>query len=112
MDAIQRRAKECQVDIHLKSACIDMNGKTALCFSGKNIQQIIDLARECSPHANVYSHYCDIDGELEVRVAVPSDLDLWSYSKEKARFHPFVQCVGMTALVLIIGGVGGLATLL
>lgn len=112
VDVIQERAKESNVDIRLTGACIDINGKTALCFRGKHIQPVIDIIQKCSPQATVYSHYCDFDGELEVRAVMPSDLDLWLHSKTRARFHPFVQCCGITALVLIIGGFGGLATLL
>lgn len=112
VDVIRERAEQSGVDLKLTGACIDIEGKTALCFRGKLIQPIIDVIRDCSPHALVYSHYCDSDGELEVRVVMPSDTDLWIYSKTKTRFHPFVQCVGITAIVLIIGGVGGLAALL
>ena len=112
VDVIKERAKQSGLDIRLTGACIDIDGKTALCFRGTRVQPVIDLIRDCSPQATVYSHYCDFDGELEVRAVMPSDSDLWSYSKKRARFHPMVQCFGMITLVFIIGGLGGLATLL
>lgn len=112
VEVIRQRAKELNVEIDLRNACIDMNGKTTLCFRGKNIQQMIEVIRGCSPQATVCSHYCDFDGDLEVRVHLPSDSDLWWYSTKKARIHPLVQCTGATALVLLVGGLGGLATLL
>jgi len=111
-ELIQRRAQESEVDLRLTGACINIDGKTVLCFRGKHIQPIIDLIRECSPQASVHSHYCDSDGELEVRVVMPSNSDLWIYSRSQARVHPMMQCVAITALALVIGGLGGLATML
>jgi len=112
VDVIQDRAKQLDIDLKLTGASIDINGKTALCFRGRNIQSIIDVIRQCSPQASVYSHYCDSDGELEVRAVMPSNMDLWMYSKTQARVNPFVQCVSITALILVIGGFGGLAAML
>lgn len=112
VDVIKERAKQSDIDLRLTGACVDINGKTALCFRGKHIQPVIDLIQDCSPQATVYSHYCDFDGELEVRAVMPSDSDLWLYSKRHAQFHPMVKCFGMVTLVLIISAIGGLATLL
>lgn len=112
VDVIQNRAKQLDVDIQLTCACIDIEGKTALCFRGKHIQPMIDVIRECSPWATVYSHYCESDGELEVRAVMPTDMDLWLHSRTRVQFHPLVRCVSMVAVILVIGGLGGLATLL
>lgn len=112
LSTIQARAKKEEVDLAFTSACVDVDGKTSLCFRGSNIQAIIDLIRTCSPQSTVRSHYCDHDGQLEVRATMPDDLDLWRCGKARARAHPCVRVLYLTTIVFIIGGIGGLATLL
>ena len=112
LSVIQERAKKHEVDLTFNKAYVDVDGKTVLCFRGVHMDRIINVIQECSPYARVRSHYCDYDGQLEVCATMPSDVDLWAYGKARARAHPLTRLLYFIGIVLIVGGVGGLATLL
>lgn len=109
---IKKHALKEDVDIQFTNASVDIEGNTVLCFRGPNIERVMDVITRCSPYANVKSYSCDFDGKLEVKVTMPSNHTLWSHSMQQAYSHPCVRMMCASATVLLIGALGGIATLL
>jgi hypothetical protein len=109
---IKKKASEQDVDIQFTNASVDIDGNTVLCFRGTNTERVMEVISACSPYANIKSYSSESDGKLEVKVTMPSNNKLWSHSMQQAYSHPCVRMMCASAVVLLVGALGGIATLL